>query len=219
MKIELGTIRQSPFVGIFSVATERVILAPKNISKKEEKKMANLFGIEIVKASIANSALLGVLSAANSKGIVAGGVIENREKRELEQAGFKVKKVEGITAIGNLLAVNDSKGICSRLFSKKQVKEIERFLGIDLMQATVAGTDVVGSSIVATNKGFVVNKMVTKEEANAIEKHFDLPGARATANAGDSFVGNSVIANSEAAFAGIATTGFELSRLDEGLRG
>jgi translation initiation factor 6 len=219
MKIELGTVRESPFVGIFCLATEKMAFVPKPISQKEEKRLSGLFGVEIVKASVANSSLLGVLAAANSKGLIVGGIMEEQEEKELENAGIRVKRLEGITAVGNLLAANDTKGICSSLFSEKQVKEIEKFCGIGLKKATIDGSDVVGASIVATNQGFLINKMVKEKEALAIEKHFGIQGTRATANAGDQFVGNSVVANSEAALAGSATTGFELARIDEGLRG
>lgn len=218
MRIELGTVRESPFVGIFALATDKLVFAPKPVSKKEEKRLLDVFGTEVVRASIANSSLLGVLSAGNASGLVVGGIMEMEEEKQLLDAGIRVKKIGNITAVGNLLAVNDSKGICSKIFSDRQKKEIERFLGVRLMQSTVAGSDVVGASIVATNKGFVLNKMASNEEARRIERHFGIPGAKATANAGDVFVGNSVIANSFAALAGLATTGFELARLDEGLR-
>lgn len=219
MRIELGTVRESPFVGIFALATDKLIFAPKPVSKKEEKRLLDVFGTEVVRASIANSSLLGVLSAGNVRGLVVGGIMEMKEEKQLLDAGIRVKKIDNVTAVGNLLTVNDSKGICSKVFSDRQKKEIERFLGVRLMQSTVAGSEVVGASVVATNKGFVLNKMASNEEARRIERHFGIPGAKATANAGDVFVGNSVIANSFAALAGLATTGFELARLDEGLRG
>jgi translation initiation factor 6 len=219
MKIDLGTIRQSPFVGIFSLATEKAVILPKTASKKEEKKIENLFGTETIKASIANSSLIGVLAAGNRKGLIASSIIEDREQKELEEKGIKVQKMENITAIGNHLAVNDSKGICSKTFTEKQRKKIEKFLSVKLMPATIASTDIVGASTVATNKGFLINKMASDKEAEAIEKHFGIPGAKATANAGDCFIKNSIIANSQAALAGQNTTGFELTRLDEGLRG
>jgi translation initiation factor 6 len=206
-------------VGIFAIATEKFVLVPKTISAKEERVVKGLFGADIIKASIANSGLLGVLAAGNSRGIVAGSVIEGREEKELLEAGVRVKTIENFSAVGNLLAVNDSKGICPNAFSEKQRKEIERFLGVELMEATIAGSDVVGAGIVATNRGFVLNKTASAKEAEEIEKHFGIKGTKATANAGDCFLGNSLVANGENALAGINTTGFELSRIDEGLRG
>ncbi len=219
MKIELGTVRETPFVGIFALATEKFVLVPKAISTKEEEKITNLFGTEIIKASIANSGLLGVLSAGNSKGIIASSIIDEKEEKETKQIGIKIKKIENISAVGNLIALNDSKGVCSGAFSKKQQKEIEKFLGIKLKESTVAGSDLIGASIVATNKGFILNKMASDKEGEEIEKHFGIQGAKGTVNAGDCFVGNSLIANSQAGFAGRNTTGFELARIDEGLRG
>jgi len=219
MKIELGTVRESPFVGIFSLATDKAVFVPKSISSKERKKIESLFGLEIIKASIANSTLLGVLSAGNSNGIVSGSILSLEEEKELGEKGIRVKRLENVTAVGNLLAVNDSKGICSALFSEKQAKGIEKFLGVKLMKAKIAGTDVVGAGIVLTNKGFVLNKMASQKEGQEIEKHLGIPGAKGTVNAGDCFVGNSAVANSDACLAGQATTGFELARLDTGLRG
>ena len=219
MRIELGALRETPFVGIFAIATEKFVLVPKTISAKEEKRVAGLFGAEIVKASIANSGLLGVLAAGNSRGIVAGSVLEEKEEKELLDAGIRVKIVENFSAVGNLLEINDSKGVCAGAFSEKQRKAMEKFLGVKLMVATIAGSDIVGAGIVATNKGFVLNKMASDKEAKEIERHFGIQGAKATANAGDCFLGNSLIANSDAALAGINTTGFELARIDEGLRG
>lgn len=219
MKIELGTIRESPFVGIFSIATEKITFVPKTISQKETRILESLFDTEILKTSIANSTLLGVLATGNSKGLILSSIVEKSEEKELEQAGIKTKKIENITAIGNLLAVNDSKGICSQAFSEQQTKEIEKFLEIKLKKTTIAETDLVGSSIVTTNKGFVINKLCQDKEAKEIEKHFEIPGAKGTANAGDCFIGNSLIANTNSALAGTITTGFELARIDEGLRG
>mgnify|MGYP001589309342 CR=1 FL=1 len=99
------------------------------------------------------------------------------------------------------------------------MREIEKFLGIELMQATINCSDVVGASIVATNKGFVINKMAKQEEMEKIGLHFGLQGAPATANTGDCFIANSLVANSNSAIAGQITTGFELARIDDGLRG
>jgi len=219
MRIELGTVRESPFVGVFSMATEKIVLVPKTLSQKEEKKIIDIFGIELVKASIANSSLIGIFAEGNSKGIIAGSVLEENERQEMLQIGLKVKKIHGITAVGNLLAVNDKKGICSNIFSRQQMLEIEKFLGIELMQATINNSDVVGASIVATNKGFVINKTAKQEEMEKIGLHFGLQGEPATANTGDCFIANSLVANSNSAIAGIVTTGFELARIDNGLRG
>ena len=219
MKIDLGTVRQSPFVGIFAIATEKIAFIPKQVSEKEEKMLKTLFDTELVKTSIANSSLLGVFAVANKKGLLATDIIEEHEEQELEKQGIKVKRVESMTAIGNLIAINDSKGLCSKLFTEKQVKEIEKFLGIEIAKGSIAESDIVGASMVATNKGFLARPEATEKELQTITKHFNLQGTTATANCGDAFIANSIIANSTSALAGKHTTGHELSRIDEGLTG
>ncbi|MDP6670630.1 MAG: translation initiation factor IF-6, partial [archaeon] len=85
------------------------------------------------------------------------------------------------------------------------------------IEAEIAESDLIGSNIVLTNKGFIANPMISEKEFKKIEKNTGLEGATATANFGDKFVGNGVIANSNTAFVGLRTTGHELIRIDEGL--
>ncbi len=219
MQIGLGTVRQSPFVGVFSIATERVIFVPKSIARKEAKAVKDLFGLEAIKATVANSSLLGVFAVANNKGLVASGIIGEREVEELQKMGVRVKRVENVTAVGNHMAVNDRNGVCSTLFSEKQRKQLGRFLSIDLAYGSVAGSRLVGAGLVATNKGFLISPGATEKEFAALSKHFGLEGRPSTANCGDAFVGNSVIANSSSALLGLHTTGHEMARIDECLGG
>ncbi len=219
MRIRLGTIRQSPFVGVFSIATEKAVFVPRQLARKEMKMVQELFDREAIQTTIANSSLLGVLAIGNKKGLVLPDISGERESQELEKAGFKVKRVGGAAALGNLIALNDSKGVCSTVFSEEQRKELQRFLSIDLIRASIAGSDLVGASCVATNKGFLIHPKATEKEFKAISRHFGKEGQYATANHADPFIGNSVVANSEAALVGLHTTSHELSRIDEGLGG
>ncbi|MBN2067162.1 MAG: translation initiation factor IF-6 [Candidatus Diapherotrites archaeon] len=219
MRIRLGTVRQSPFVGIFALATEKAVFVPMGISGKERKMLEQVFETEVIQASVANSSLLGVLAVANEKGIILPEIAEQREQAELEKQGFRVKKVENIAALGNIIEVNSGRGICAEFLPEKQRREIERFLSIELKQASIGGSDLVGANCVATNKGFLISPKATEKEFKAIKRHFGNEGTRATANYGDSFIANSVAANSSAAIVGLHTTGHELSRIDDGLTG
>ncbi len=219
MNIELGTIKSSPFVGVFAVVTDKVALFPKVMLPKERKKAKKLFEVEIVDAQIANSSLLGVLAVGNSKGFVVSDIAEQNEIDELQSNGLRIKKVSGITALGNLVECNDKKAFCSKVIGGRERKKIEEALKVECVQMDVAGSDLVGSGIVLTNKGFIANPLVSEKEFKRIEKEAMLQGTTATANYGDRFIGNSVIANSNAALAGIHTSGHELIRIDEGLSG
>ncbi|HLD58608.1 MAG TPA: translation initiation factor IF-6 [archaeon] len=221
MEILRRTLRGSPFVGVFCCITEKTGLFPLDagVSPKEIKDIEELFGIEVIRAKIADSSLLGILAVGNSNGFVLGEIATEKELQHLKGLGLRVKKISGVTAIGNLLEANDSKGICSPTIKPKIQREIAEFLKIELREAKIGNSDLAGSSLVATNKGFVISTRASEKEFADAKKFFGLNGSSSTANYGDAFIGNSLAANSRAAIAGIRTSGVELVRIDEGLGG
>lgn len=217
MKIAKQRIHGSPYVGIFATITEKIGLFPKDISNEQLKELQELLEIEIIKTNIANSSLMGVLCVGNSHGFIVSEIAEAREIKELTSVGLRVKKIPSIAAVGNLIEVNDSCGICSKIFPRELKKDIEDFLKISILDETIAGSDLIGSCMVLTKNGFLTNPNIVEKEFDSIKKFVKLNGTSTTANYGDNFVGNSIIANSKGAIVGEQTTGFELIRIDEGL--
>jgi len=91
--------------------------------------------------------------------------------------------------------------------------------GIHLIHSNFSCTELIGSSIVASDKGFIVNPEISQEEFSNLSSLFGVKRKATTANYGDIFVGNDVIANSNAVFVGSYTTAKEIMHIDEGLRG
>jgi translation initiation factor 6 len=216
MRIEKKNILSSPYVGIFASLTDKLGLFPLGLPAEEIKNWEDIFQVEIIPTSIAGSALLGVLCRGNSQGFLLPSITEERELKTLEEQGIKVKQIN-ITAIGNLLTFNDAQGLASELIGEKMVKEIEKFLKIKLTRKNLAEVEITGSSLLVTNKGFIVNPNVSEEEFTLIKKTFGLEGSATTANYGDPFVSNNVLANSSGVVAGINTSGPEMVRIDEAL--
>ena len=215
MKIDKGTINSSPFVGIFAVVTEKVALLPYSIVPKEENKFRGLFDVEIIKTKLADSSLLGVMCAGVKDRFVVSELALDSELDLLKQVGLYVKRIGGLTAIGNLLRVNEKGGIASRVFTRQQLAEIESFLKIKLAITRVASLDIVGSAVIATNNGFIAHPDITKEEFAMLKKSFGVEGIASTLNYGDKFIGNNAIANTQAMLAGNRTTSFELLRIND----
>ena len=218
MEIIKRTIKGSPFVGVFSVITDAVGLFPKYVEKKEIKGIEDILGVEVIRTNIANSSLLGVFIAGVGKKFIVPNIAEEREIEYLEEAGLKVKKIDA-SALGNLVALNENACIVSPLIESGETKEIKKFFRINYYQRRVAGNDLPGSSTVVTNKGFIVHPNVSEKEYKELKKLFNVHGTATTANYGDPFVGNDVVANSNGAIVGLYTSGHELIRIDEGLRG
>ncbi len=219
MRIDKRSMNASPFIGVFGILTDKIFLVPSTILEKEIQGLQDLAGTEVLKASIAASPLLGVLGIGAGKKIAVSELAREKEIVELEKAGLKVARIEGITALGNLVRVTEKGGVLSPMLSREQCEKLESFFGVKMVESTVAGLDLAGSCIAASSKGFIVHPGVSKEEFEKIREALHSKGMPTTANYGDRFVGNSVLANSNAVLLGANTTGHELLRIEDAFLG
>jgi len=220
MNIEFCTIKGSPYIGVFGFANDEIALVPKGTMKKEIDVIEKTLEVRAIETTIASSSLIGVFVAGNSHGILLPEIAEDSEMKALEGLGIKVKRIAGYTALGNLVAVNENFALISPMIDPATAREIGKFLGVEEGIGRVAGTDIPGSCLAVTNKGFVVHpNIASKEFKMLIEKFKVESGAASTANFGDPFIRNSILANSKAAVVGSYTSGHELMRIDEGLSG
>ncbi|MCR4368884.1 MAG: translation initiation factor IF-6 [archaeon] len=219
MNFSRGTIRSSPYIGIFSCTTEDICLLPHNTLPKEQKAVEQALDVEAIKAMIGGSTLLGVLAKGMGRKIAVSSITEDSEVKMLESKGLDVIRVAGYTATGNLIAMNKNAGITSPLLKDGAREQLEAFFGIKFHEKRVANSDVVGACLTVTNKGFIAHPNISEDEFGKIEKIFGTTGIATTANYGDLFVGNSVVANSKGVIAGSLTSGIEMGKIDEGLRG
>lgn len=214
-----GTIKASPFVGVFAALSDEVLLVPHSVLEKEIKGAGEKLGVRVVKCSIANSSLIGVLGRLFGNKLIVPEIIEKMEIEELERNDVEVMVLKEVMALGNLVALNGNAGIVSPLLGKHRAKEIEEFFGVPMESSLVAGSELAGAALAVTNKGFIVHQNINEKELKGLEKLFKVRGSPTTANYGDRFIGNDVIPNSKGAIVGEMTTPFEMMRIDEGLSG
>ena len=219
MRIDKKTLNASPFIGVFGILTDSVFLAPKTILSKEIRGLQELVGVEVFKASIADSPLLGVLGIGVKDKIALSELAREEELECLQEIGLKAKRISGVTALGNLACITEKGGIVSPILSREQALELESFFGVKMVVSKIAGLDLVGASVVATPKGFIVHPQANSEEFKALKSALRVNGMPTTANYGDRFVGNSVLANSNAVIVGLNTTSHELIRIEEAFHG
>ncbi len=219
MNFSRGTLRGSPYVGVFGTATEQFAIVPHSVHPKELKMIETQLEAKTIKASLGNSSLIGVLSKGIGNRLAVSSISEDSEIKALEKEGIEVLRVGGFTSTGNLIALNEKGGIASPLFSEKERETLEGFFGVKLEAMRVAESELCGACVTVTNKGFICHPNVSEEGFSRLEKLFGARGMPSTANYGDLFVGNSVIANSKGVIAGSITSGIELSKIDEGMRG
>lgn len=211
-------INGSPYVGVFGVVTDQIGLFPRTITDRQKARYASLFGVDIVQCSLAGSTLLGVLASGKDNRIIISDLVESQELDFLHAHGIKTRVVKYGSALGNWTASNPNACVHGGLFSEIQSKEIASFLGIPVVETLVNGKELVGASCKVNGNGFVVSPQITAEELQILEKAFQVPGIRTTANYGDRFVGNCLLVNSNGALVGQNTTTHEMIRIDEAFR-
>lgn len=217
MSIKTISLHGSPYVGIFCSVTDEIALIPSFLNSKDVKRIEDTLNVEAIPTTIANSHLIGVLSRGLKKKFAVAYTIDKSEKDHLEKIGLNIHPVRGITAVGNLLCMQANAGIASPLIHPLELANLEKFFNVKLHAKNVAGSELAGSSILATDKGFLAHPKTEPHEMEWLESVFRVPGMTTTANYGDPFIANSILANAHGSIVGERTSGPELSRIDEGL--
>lgn len=208
----------SPNLGVYISVNDEVAIVPFNLSTEVDDIIKETLEVDTIKTSIAGCNLNGALAVGNSNGFVVSPYINERELQTLEDAGLNVSLMPGrYTAVGNIIAANDHGAIAGPEIGEKAVKVIEDTLKVPLEISSIADSDILGSSSLVTNKGFLVHRDASYEELDFAQDVFKVEGNIGTVCKGMPLVGACGIANSQGAIVGESTTGPEMARLEESL--
>ncbi len=216
MPVGFFSLAGDPNIGVFIVATDKFLIAPRLLSERKTHRLAEALGLSrSVRARVCGSKLLGVFASANSRGIVLPDLCTPNEVDELKASlGVEVQVVSTKwTALGNCLLVNDFGGLVDRRIPADAIVSIEEMLGVHLSPGTIAGLPHVGSLGVATNRGVLVHPNATEDEKRLLEDILKVPVGVGTVNGGTGHVKLGLVANSYGAAVGAGTTGSELATI------
>ncbi len=206
----------NPNLGVFMRANDKFALAPDGCSAKFSSILKTALEVEVLKTSISGTSLLGAMVAMNNNGIVLPKNVYKAEVKAFKGLGMNTTVLDDkLTALGNLLLVNDNGGIIGKNFTKKSKKKIEDTLDIEVESSMLANFRTVGAVGVATNKGAVIHPMVTEEDLELVESLLKVYVDVGTINRGVGFVRTGLVANSNGAVMGQQTTGPEIARIED----
>jgi translation initiation factor 6 len=207
-------------LGLFGKSSDRFCLVGNFVQEKTKQKIEEVLKVKVIRATVANTDLVGIFCCLNSNGILLPRILTRTEVENFK----KLKKEFGVnlevlkskfTALGNLVLCNDKGAVVSRLFSKTNKKRIEDCLGVEADYCSVAGMHTVGSTGVASNKGCVVHRDASEKEVKKIGEILKVQTDIGTANFGSPFVGSCAFGNSNGIVLGQSTTGPEITRFME----
>ena len=208
----------NPNIGVFTLATDDFAFVPYNLLDEKAELIKEILEVEVVKTSISGSSLIGSLAVANSNGIVVSPHVLDREVKQFEDLGFNVAVLPGnYTAVGNIVAANDNGAIASPFLSQEAIKILEETLDVPVESSSIVVSDIIGSLITVTNKGFLIDKRAVETEVNFAQEAFGVEGDIGTVGKGISLVGACILANDKGAIVAKNSTGPEMARVEEAL--
>jgi len=214
-------LKGSDYTGVFCTASDGIVFAPHNLTKKEHDILFSTLKADIVEVGLGESNLIGLFSKANSNGIILSNLTLQEEfnaiKAEARELNVGILQ-SSINAIGSNILANDKIAIVNEDYSDREMKFIEDILGVETVRMQIGGFKTVGANNILTNKGLVISNKATDLEQKEWEDKTGFKTIRTTANMGSLAIGLSVVANSKGVVAGDTTTGFELNRIIQGLQ-
>jgi len=215
-KIERFEFVGSSNIGAFSRVTDHWTLqSPSN--EPTTKSLADLFENQPLTTTIGQSTLVGFLTAGNKNGILVPHIIFDEEIEFLTKTlDSQILSLDSkLTALGNLILTNDRAALVSPDFSKSDLQTIRDALGVEIEARNLAGSGLVGSYCVVTNKGLLAHTDISEDELEWLASFFSVETEVGTINCGVPYVSIGLLVTSHAAAAGFETTGPELMRITE----
>lgn len=212
MKFVKVQFNGDPNIGLYGFSTDSYCLLGNKPRQKE--RIESLLGTEIRTTTIAGTELAGIFAAGNSFGIVLPKIAEREEIKSIKALGINTLILKSReTALGNMVLCNDKGCIISEKL-KLFRKEIADCLSCEVETGRIAGMSIVGSCAIATNKGCLCHRNMTRKEADEIEGVLNVK-ADVGSISGSPFVKSGIIANSLGAIVSEKATGPELERILE----
>jgi translation initiation factor 6 len=202
----------SASIGVYSLATDRMVIVPPQVSKIKAQKFEEWLRTKVVVTAIGKSVLIGALACANSKGIVLPHFTQREEIDCIKSAldvNITVMETKK-TAYGNLILANDYGAVVHPGLRKEDMTKIEDALGVEVVPGEIAGLPYVGSLATATNKGVLTHPLLRAEEQRILKDILKVPVDVGTVNCGIPYVATGLIGNTFGAVAGFMTTGPEM---------
>jgi translation initiation factor 6 len=212
LTVYLSSIVGSPSIGVYSLATENIVMIPRMVPKQKAQEFADWLKVKLAYTSISGSVLTGALACANSNGMLVPNSVREEELTEIQSVfdgNITVMETKK-TAYGNLVLASDKGAVADPRLKEAEIKKIADTLGVEVLQTEIAGLPYVGSLASVTNKGVLAHPNLKEEERKVLEQAFKVPIDVGTINCGIPYVGTGLIANSHAAVAGSLTTGPEM---------
>ncbi|MHA1396371.1 MAG: translation initiation factor IF-6 [Candidatus Heimdallarchaeaceae archaeon] len=219
MDILKTTILGNSSLGIFAFSTDNYVMVPFGVKDNLLESLTKILQVDVFQTTVANSVLVGTMAVGNSKNILVPSNITEKEFVDLSaNLGEDTQLIQldtKYTALGNLIVMNDNGAIISDLLEKRVQKKIQDSLNIEVVPGSLLNSPLIGSMVMATNRGALVHPLLSEEEIQEISSILHVQTDVCTVNRGIPYPRVGILANSKGAIIGSDCTGPESMRIFE----
>lgn len=206
-------------IGIFAMSTNSYAIFPQATKPKTLDIITQTLDVPIIQTTIANCNLIGLFSCGNTHNLILPDLVSEDEfnliatgiPEDVEIHTLNSK----ITAFGNAIVCSDSIAIVHAEFSPADVKSIENFLDVEVIQRRIIDSPLVGSLIFRNDNGFLTHPLISLEELEWLTNIFKIRGDVVTINRGTPYPRPGIVGNNKGVLIGSDSSGPELMRVFE----
>lgn len=210
--IERYNYEGDPNIGFAATVTPEYAIYPPEFKRKD------FFEAKSVETFVTRTRLPGLFTAGNSNCLLIPEGMTDREMDKLEDSEIDFEVIGARrNALGNMILANDSGAVISpKLENVKQ--EISEALDVPVTLGTIAGIPNPGVAAAANNKGAVIHREASEEDAEMVADVLDIEKVDiGSINMGSPYIGSGAICDDENVLVGEDSTGPEIGRIDRNL--
>lgn len=172
----------------------------------------------MVHATVAGAKIVGRLTAGNRHGLLVPNTTTDQELQHLRNClpdEISIQRIEErLSALGNVIACNDYVALVHADIDRETEDIIADTLNVEVFRETINKENLVGSYCVISNTGGLLHPQTSIAQQEELSSLLQIPLVAGTVNRGSSVIGAGLVVNDWTAFAGMDTTGTELSVIE-----
>jgi len=216
-------IQGNPNVGLFVYATDKFALVGKSATEQDIENIKTTLNVPVHAVTIAGTNLAGIFLTGNSKFLLMPNICYDHEVSVVKQicAKYDTEVIvvdTKFTALANNLTLTDTILLANKDVEERVLKDLQKEMKLTTVERiVVADTDVVGATMVFTNKGGLVHPDIANETIEELESILGIKFTLGTVNYGSPYVKSGVVANNHGFLIGKTSSGPEVTNADEAL--
>jgi len=171
VKVIVTTIAGSELVGALVALNSRGVVVSSLATEKEIEKIRKHMDVKIINTPMT---CFGNNLCINDKGGIAHPEMNQEIIDEISDfLGINISRgtIGGIKTVGMAAVITNRGGLANPNINEWELKKVEEVMGVEVLTGTVNfGNDMVGSSLIANSKGYVVGRDTTGFELGVVEE-------------------------------------------------